>query len=69
MLQENSKKYQIDIETFKRLLQKAIVFYTPVILVLLDQIQKWTIDYKILYAMAVWITIDLVRRFLTDYSK
>ena len=64
-----SKKYQLDIDSIKRLLQKAIIFYTPVILVLLDQIQKWNIDYRILYAMALSMTIDLIRRFLTDYSK
>jgi len=64
-----SKKYQLDIDSIKRLLQKAIIFYTPVILVLLDQVQKWNFDYKILYAMWLSMTIDLIRRFLTDYSK
>ena len=69
MLEAKSKKYQLDIEAVKRLLQKAIIFYTPVILALLTQLQNWNIDYKVLYAMAVWITIDLLRRFFTDYSK
>ena len=66
---EWSKKYQLDINSIKRLLQKAFIFYTPVILVLLDQVQKGNFDYKILYAMGLSMTIDLVRRFLTDYSK
>lgn len=69
MIQENSKKYQLDINSIKRLLQKAVVFYTPILLVLLDQIQKNNIDYRVLYAMWLSLTIDLVRRFLTDYSK
>ena len=64
-----SAKFQLDKDSIKRLLQKAIIFYTPVILVLLDQVQNWTIDYKILYAMWLSMTIDLIRRFLTDYSK
>ena len=64
-----SGKFQLDKDSIKRLLQKAVVFYTPILLVLLDQIQKWNIDYRILYAMALSMTIDLIRRFLTDYSK
>lgn len=64
-----SAKFQLDKDSIKRLLQKAVVFYTPILLVLLDQVQKWIFDYKILYAMGVSMTIDLVRRFLTDYSK
>lgn len=51
-----SSKFQLDKESIKRLLQKAFIFYTPVILVLLDQIQKWNIDYKILYAMGLGLT-------------
>lgn len=64
-----SGKFQLDKESIKRLLQKVFIFYTPVILVLLDQIQKGNFDYKILYAMGLSMTIDLIRRFLTDYSK
>ena len=66
---EWSKKYQLDINSIKRLLQKAVVFYTPILLVLLDQIQKGSVDYRVLYAMWLSLTIDLIRRFLTDYSK
>jgi len=40
MLEAKSKKYQLDIEAVKRLLQKAIIFYTPVILALLTQLQN-----------------------------
>ena len=64
-----SKRFQLDTETLKRLGRTALIMFTPVILIFLDQIQNWTMDWKIIWATAMWIWIDAVRRFLTDYSK
>jgi hypothetical protein len=64
-----SKKFQLDTETLKRLLRTALIMFTPVILIFLDQIQNGTMDWRIIWATAMWIWADAVRRFLTDYSK
>ena len=64
-----SKMFQLDTETLKRLGRTALIMFTPVILLFLNQIQSWTMDYKIILATAMWILIDAIRRFLTDYSK
>ena len=64
-----SKAFQLDMETLKRLWRTALIMFTPVILLFLDQIQTWTMDYKIIVATAMGIWIDAIRRFLTDYSK
>lgn len=69
MEQTNSWKYQFDITSFKKLARNSLIMFTPVILLFLDQIQAWTMDYKIIVATAMGIWIDAVRRFLTDYSK
>jgi hypothetical protein len=47
----------------------AMIIYSPVILLFLDQIQSWNFDIKILYALGVSVTIDVIRRFLKDYTK
>lgn len=64
-----SKKYELSKEDVKKILRTTAIIYTPVLLLFLDQIQNWQFDIKILYALAVSVTIDTVRRFLNDYTK
>ena len=65
----NSKNFEFDFETLKRLGRNALIIFTPVIILFLNQIQSWTMDYKIIVAAAMSIWIDACRRYLTDYSK
>lgn len=69
MKKENSKSFEIDYTNIKSILRQIIITYTPVILIFLDQIQKWTIDPKIIIALVISTTVDVLRRYLTDYSK
>lgn len=64
-----SKSFEFDLKIIKSIIRQAIILYTPVILLFLDQIQKWTIDPKIIIALLIWTTIDIIRRYLTDYSN
>lgn len=64
-----SKKYELNKEDWKRILRQIAIIYSPVFLLFLDQIQKWEFDLKILYALWITITIDIIRRFVTDYTK
>lgn len=64
-----SKKYELNKEDWKRILRQIAIIYSPVFLLFLDQIQKWEFDLKILYALGITITIDIIRRFVTDYTK
>lgn len=64
-----STKYKLNLEDIRRILRNVAIIYSPVIIMFLDQIQKWTFDEKILYALFISTTIDVIRRFLNDYSK
>lgn len=69
MKKENSKSWELDYRNIKSILRQIIITYTPVILIFLDQIQNWTIDPKIIIALVISTTVDVLRRYLTDYSK
>ena len=64
-----SSKFQLDNQDVKNIIRQIIIIYSPVILVFLDQIQKWQFDEKIIYALIISTTIDVIRRFLKDYTK
>lgn len=53
-------------QDIKKILRDFIMLYSPVFLIFLDQIQNWTFDTKILYALTITTTIWVVRRFLQD---
>lgn len=54
---------------FKKWIRTAIIIYAPVLLITLNQLQEWKFDINILYWATISITIDLIRRYLTNYSK
>lgn len=64
-----STKYKLNTEDLRRILRNVAIVYSPVILLFFDQIQKWTFDMTILYALFVSTSIDIARRFLNDYTK
>lgn len=64
-----SRKKSIDLEDAKRVVRTTVIWYTPVILLFLDQIQKGQFDTKILYALAISTTADIVRRYLADNTS
>lgn len=64
-----SESFEFDIKTIKSIIRQIIILYTPIILLSLDQIQSWTIDYKIILSLFISTTIDIIRRYLTDYSN
>ena len=68
-IQRDSKAYSLNKQDFKALFREMIIIYSPVILLFLEQIEAWNFDYKVLFALAVSITINMVRRYLTDYTK
>ena len=69
MSTKGSEKFALSKEDLKKVIRTAMIIYSPVILLFLDQIQKWEFDIKILYALGVSVTIDVIRRFLKDYTK
>lgn len=64
-----SKRWRLNREDCKRILRNVLIIYSPVILLFLDQIQSGAFNYTILIALGVSITIDAIRRFVTDYTK
>ena len=64
-----SKKYELNSKDLKAIIRNLAIIYWPVLMLFLDQIQKWQFDLKVLYALWVSITIDVIRRYLKDYTK
>lgn len=64
-----SRKNSINLEDVKRVVRTTAIWYTPVVLLFLDQIQKGQFDTKILYALAISTTADIVRRYLADNTS
>lgn len=64
-----SKKYELDFEDFKKILRQIGIIYSPVILLFLRQIENWTFDGRVLIALAISTSIDIARRYFTNYTK
>ena len=60
---------ELDLETLKRVGRNALVFLTPVLLDLLTQIESWNIDLNALKLIISWLILDLIRRYLKDYTN
>lgn len=64
-----SKKKSLNIEDVRRIVRTAAIWYAPVILLFLEQIQKGQFDSKIIYALAISTTVDVIRRYLADNTS
>jgi len=64
-----SKKYSLDKKDWGNIWKTILAIYSPVIIVFLDQIQEMVFDYKILVALAISVTVDIIRRFIADNRK
>lgn len=64
-----SKKYCLSMTDIKKIARNIAILYSPVILIFFEQIQHWVFDEKILYALFLSTTIDIVRRYATDYTE
>lgn len=64
-----SEKMSLNGIDLNKIIRQSLVFYSPMLLLFLDQIETGTIDLKIIYAMFISITVEALRRYLTDYTK
>lgn len=64
-----SKRFELTKCDCKKIIRQILVIYSPVIILFLDQIQDWNFDIKIIYALIISTTVDVIRRYLTDYTK
>lgn len=64
-----SEKMSLSRIDLNKIVRQSMIFYSPIILLFLNQIEAWEIDLKIIYAMFLSITVETLRRFLTDYTK
>ena len=46
-----------------------LIIYTPVVILFLDQIQYWGFDLKIIWALAISVTVDIFRRYIRDFGE
>ena len=64
-----SQKFCLNKKDFEEIFKQIIIIYSPVFFLFLDQIESWEFDIKIIFALFISITLDMVRRFLTDYTS
>jgi len=64
-----SKKFSLSKTDLKKIIRQIIIIYSPVILLFLNQIKDWHFDIKIVYALIISTSVDVLRRYLTDYTK
>ena len=62
-----SQKYELNKNDFLAITRQITIIYSPVIILFLEQIESWTLDIKIIIALIISTTIDIIRRFLKDY--
>ena len=65
----NSWKFEITKLDLQKWFRTAIIIYTPTLLLFLSQLQEWQLQWSLLYTSALSISIDLVRRFVTNYKE
>ena len=68
MKKSNSNRFEFDKELLIRRTRTAVIIYTPVILLLLNQIEAGEFNINLLYASTISITIDLIRRWIKNYN-
>lgn len=64
-----SVKGKLDLQDAKSVTISTICLFSPVIYVFLEQAQTMQFDWKILWAMAVWIVLKTVQKFLEHNPK
>ncbi len=69
MDKNTSKKNSLNKQDYINIGKTILAIYSPVILLFLDQIQDMSFDWKILAALWVSVTVDIVRRFVADNRK
>lgn len=64
-----SKRFELNKEDLKRIVRQMLIIYTPVVILFLDQIQYWGFDLKIIWALAISVTVDIFRRYIRDFGE
>ncbi|MCT4616815.1 MAG: hypothetical protein N4A38_01235 [Candidatus Gracilibacteria bacterium] len=64
-----SQKFSLNKKDFEELFKQVMIIYSPVLLLFLQQIEKGEFDIKIIFALIISTTIDIARRFITDFTK
>lgn len=63
-----SKSFELNEKDLKAIVRQIIIIYTPVIYLFLEQFQTGDVDYRLILALWVSTTADILRRFLTNYK-
>lgn len=64
-----SKRFELNLDDLRWILRQIIILYTPVITLFLEQIASSQLDPKIIISLFMSTTIDIIRRFITDYTN
>lgn len=65
----NSKRFELDLDDLRSILRQIIILYTPVITLFLEQIASSQLEPKFIISLFLSTTVDIIRRFITDYSN
>ena len=61
-----SKAFELNKDDFNSILRDILVIYSPVFILFFEQIKEWNFDEKILAALFLSTTIDIVRKFIKN---
>lgn len=67
---QDSDKFKINNQDLKEIFKNwTIYIITPVILMALDQLEKWQFDLNLLWALWWALWLDFLTKLLTNYKK
>lgn len=64
-----SRRFELSEKDFSSIIRQIFIIYTPVIYLFLDQLKSGEIDYRIILALLISTTADILRRYLTNYQN
>lgn len=62
-----SKMFSLNAIDWKSWGTNIILFLWPVLVIILTQLAQWlTVDWTIVYTTAIWLLLNLLKKFLAD---
>jgi len=61
-----SKANSLNKEDIQNILRQILIFFAPVWVMLLNQLEAWELNFTLLYGFAVSIILEAWRRFLRE---
>lgn len=69
MKKQTSKSLELNGTDWKSRWINVVIFFAPVIVLIWTQLQNWNaVDWKLVWITALWLALNLFKKFVLDYS-